>query len=218
MQACSTGGEQTAGDLRSFEGLVVSTARMFASQVRMEEDDLAQELRIKVWTVIPKYDPTRSPLTLERYVFGALTNKIKDFKRGAGREAKRRVTFGIEFLHIEDMRGSESLPRQEAFDGQFHYVERDEVFEQIEEGKFVLPAGVTATEARVLVLLMTDHSKGEIALRLGITKTEVFRAMTALREKFADWRPSQPNSSQVVELSTVQTVRAESQLVGSRAA
>jgi DNA-directed RNA polymerase specialized sigma24 family protein len=191
---------------------------MFASRIGMEEDDLAQELRIKVWSVIPRYDPARSPLTLERYVFGALTNKIKDFKRGAGREAKRRVTFGVEFLHIEDMRGWDDLSRQEAFDGQFHFVEREEVFSQIEEGRFVLPAGVTHTEARVLVLLMTDHTKSEIALRLGITKTEVFRSMTALREKFADWRPSRPNSSQVVEISTVQTVRAEDQLVGSRAA
>jgi DNA-directed RNA polymerase specialized sigma24 family protein len=189
---CSIGGE-----LRAFEGLVHTTARMFAAQVRREEEDLAQELRVRVWRAIVTYDATKSPLSLERYVFQAVTNKIKDFKRDAVREARRREDSGTTLLHIEDIRVRHNETAQEVFDGYFHYVSHDEVYGDIDEGSFELPATITASEAAVLVLLMMGLSKRQAAERLVVARGEVERSVGALRIKLADWRPT--DSSRVIE-------------------
>lgn len=182
-------------DLAPFEGLVFSTARMFASQVKREEDDLAQELRIVVWRAVRKHDPTRSSLSLERYVFGCLTNKIRDYKRDAAREHDRRERFGVGFLHIEDMRlistdSDLGGDRQEAFDSRYNFMAREEVYGRIEDGLFELPSTVTEQEADVLVMLMMDLTKPEIMLRLSLTRARVDACVDALREKFADWKPA----------------------------
>lgn len=206
----SSGGERTveAGELLPFEGLVHATARKFAPQLRREEEDLAQELRIVIWRAVTKHSTKRSTMTLERYVFMCMTNRLKDFKRDAAREARRREDNGLSFLHIEDlcMSGEEGTPfgtpTQENFDGRYNFIGREEVYRRVEEGLFVLPAGVTELEANVLVLLMMEVTEREIVLRLGVVRSEVKACIEALREKFADWRPSQrPNSSRVVVLA-----------------
>lgn len=183
---------------------------MFAAQVRREEEDLAQELRVRVWRAAVTYDSRKSRLSLERYVFQAVTNKIKDFKRDAAREARRREENGLTFLHIEDMRlpaapiEEQHITRrvtQEAFDGRYNFIARDEVYGCIEEGLFILPATVTAREADVLVLLMMGIGKPEVALRLGLSRAEVDRCVAVLRVKFGDWRP--PGGSRTVPLAAV---------------
>lgn len=187
--------------------MVHATARMFAAQVRREEEDLEQELRVRVWRAIVTYDPSKSRLTLERYVFQAVTNKVKDFKRDAARENRRREENGLTFLHIEDMRSplGQDCPRrttvQEVFDGYFNHATHDEVYGRIDEGLFVLPATVTDDEASVLLLLMMDMNRAEIAMRLAIARECVDASVVALRRKFADWKPSDP--SQAVGLATV---------------
>lgn len=202
----------TGGELRAFEGLVHATAHMFAAQVRREEEDLAQELRVRVWRAVVTYDATKSSLSLERYVFQAVTNKIKDFKRDAAREARRREENGLTFLHIEDMildrRPTEAVngngdhrPRQEMFDGLFYFTTREEVFGRIEDGLFTLPATITQREASVLVLLMLGWPRPEVAVRLEIARPDVDGCVLALREKFADWRP--PGGSRLVRVAAV---------------
>jgi RNA polymerase sigma factor (sigma-70 family) len=190
----STGGEQT---LEAFEGLVLSTARMFAAQVKREEDDLAQELRVRVWKAVIGYNPAKTTLSLERYVFQAITNKIKDYKRDAAREAKRREREGVSFLYIEDMflLTDRTTGPQERFDSLYHFVEHEDVYGDV-DGRFVMPSSVTESEANVLLLLMTGLSKTEVAVRLGITRADVFDTIGSLRAKFADWQPA--NSSRVV--------------------
>jgi DNA-directed RNA polymerase specialized sigma24 family protein len=198
----------TGAELRAFEGLVYSTARMFAAQVRREEEDLAQELRVRVWRAAVTYDPAKSRLSLERYVFQAVTNKIKDFKRDAAREARRREENGLVFLHIEDMPNYSSLledtrplntPTQEAFDGHFHFADHDEVYGRIDEGLFVLPATITENEVTVLLLLLVGLSRSEVVSSLPLwPRSDVDRAIAGLRQKLADWKPT--DASQVVEL------------------
>ena len=194
---CSSGGE-----LRVFEGLVHATARMYAAQVRREEEDLEQELRVRVWRAVATYDETRSSLSLERYVFQAITNKIKDFKRDAAREAQRREDSGMTLLHIEDIKvrwHSRNETQQEVFDGLFHFASHDDVYGEVDEGEFVLPATVTAREADVLVLLMAGLNKRQVSDRLALTRGEVERSVASLRTKLADWAPG--NSSHVVTLA-----------------
>lgn len=191
--------------LSAFEGLVISTSRMFAGLVDREEEDLAQELRVRVWRAIETHDPAKSKVSLERYVFSVVTNKVKDFKRDAAREMKRRERFGLErfgqalsFGHIEDMRGEGGA--SDHFDGLHQFVARDEVYREVDEGRFTLPATVTEREATVLLFAMMGMTKVAIAAKLTISRPAVDAAMAALREKFADWKPDvRPDASRVVD-------------------
>ena len=183
--------------LQDFEGLVIATARIYAGRLRYEEDDLEQELRVKVWQAMRSYSPTRSPLPIQRYVFTCLTNRIKDMKRDAAREVARRERFGVSFLHIEDCpvghdeNGRPMGTSASAFESLFMCVERDEVYGQIDCGKFVLPSTLTDVEARVLVLLMLVWSRPEISRRLGISIYELNSVLRRLRIKLADWNPGE---------------------------
>jgi DNA-directed RNA polymerase specialized sigma24 family protein len=214
MMHSSTGGGHEV-DLVPFEGLIHQTARMFAAQVGREEDDLAQELRVRVWKAATSFNRDKAKRRvrsrqeelelLKRYVYMAVANKIKDYKRDAARAAARRERDGVTaVLYIEDVRvthGDDDRDRQEAFDGVFHFIDRDDVFREVDEGKFVLPSSVTRLEANVLLLLVMELLRNEIALRLGITRREVDLAVGSLRVKLADWAPTQrANSSQVVTL------------------
>jgi DNA-directed RNA polymerase specialized sigma24 family protein len=199
--------DDRAKQLAQFEGLIITTSRMWAAQVRLEEEDLAQELRVKVWYALPKWDPTRSALSLERYIFGVVTNRIFDFKRSAARERKRRDKNGLKFMHIEDLGGAAAyrddwggdIPNGQTRLDAHHCVGHDAVYGRVDEGKFVLPSTLTEIEAHVLVLLMFEWSKPEIALRLSLSKFEIARIVERLKEKLADWNPAQEaDSSQVV--------------------
>lgn len=172
---------QTRTSVRDFEGLVIKTARMFAAQVGREECDLAQELRVRVWRAIQSWDGDRFP-SLERYVFIAVTNKIKDFKRDAAREKARREREGVSFVHIEDM-----APGQ--FEGHYH-TGRERVYGRIDGEMFVLPSTVTETEATIALLLVQEVSRLEIAIRLDLSDGEITAAVRHLQIKLADWRPT----------------------------
>ena len=192
-------GDLTVGeDLRVFEGLVRTTARMFAAQVGREEEDMAQELRIRVWRAASSYDATKTTISLKRYVYSAIANKVKDYKRDAAREAHRREVTGVSFIHIEDMRlpnNDGHLTTQETFEGRYHFVSREVIYGQIEDA-FVLPATVTGREAAVAVLLMNGLTKTEAAARLGISRATVEECLGSLRTKLADWKPA--NGSRTV--------------------
>ena len=188
---------KTNVDLRVFEGLVRTTARMFAAQVGREEEDLAQELRVRVWRAAASYDPSKTTIGLKRYVYSAVANKVKDYKRDAARDARRRELTGVSIIHIEDMR----LPfndghgsTQEAFESRHHFVLRETVYGRVEEA-FVLPSTVTEREASVLVMLMSDATKAEVAASLGITPFAVEECRRSLRLKLADWKPSNPSQT-----------------------
>ena len=180
------------GDLRVFEGLVRTTARMFAVQVGREEEDLAQELRVRVWRAASSYDGSKTSIGLNRYVYSAVANKIKDYKRDAARELRRREATGVSFVYIEDMglpNNDGHLTTQEAFDGRYHYVARETIYGQIEEGAFTLPSTVTEREAGVLLFLMSGVTKTATAAQLGISRAAVEECLGALRDKLADWKP-----------------------------
>lgn len=178
--------------LAGFEGLVRSTARMFAGQVGRDPEDLAQELRVRCWRAIASYDPARSTQSLQRYVFSAVANKVKDFKRDAAREAARRERHGLSFTHIEDTLVHDGrLSPAERFDQLHHHVGAEEVYAAVEAQRFECPASVSAAERRVLVALMCGASRAEVARLLGLSRGRVDEIVRTLRVKLADWRPSQ---------------------------
>lgn len=181
-----------AGTLARFEGLVLSTSRMFAGQVRREEEDLAQELRIRVWRAIETHDPSHTRVPLERYVFYAISNKMRDFKRDAAREKGRREREGLSFLHIEDLmqHGGGTGQPQDWFDALYHHVTREDVYGHVESEPYRLDVDLTSIEQTVLVGLFLDYSRDEIAAEHGIERKLVDRTVASLRRKLADKRPA----------------------------
>jgi DNA-directed RNA polymerase specialized sigma24 family protein len=199
-----------ADRLMPFEGLVHATARMFAAQLHREEDDLEQELRVRVWRAVDSFDGKKSPRkdkeALGRYVYSAIANKIKDYKRDAAREARRRERYGVSFCHIEDTFTLGTEDPCQRFDELYNYVDREDVYGRVENGPFVLPAGVTELESHVLLLMMLDLNKPQIAIRLTVSRAEVEVCVVALREKFRDWKPS--NGSRPVPAELAAVIRA----------
>lgn len=186
-----------------FEGLILSTARMYATQVRWDEDDMAQELRVKVWRALKRYDPTRSSVPLRNYVYGAIANRVKDFKRDAAREVNRQHRNGVSFCHLEAFDNRDGYDREEPL-ARFHSVDHYAVYGSIDEGTLTLPATLGDHEIKVLLLLMMEWSKPEIALRLAVSISQIHTIVGSLRRKLADWEPTlRQDSSQrvVVELA-----------------
>lgn len=189
---------QTKPKLDDFEGLVAQTARMFASMVKMEEEDLKQELRVKVWWAMKRYDPARDRVGLKNYVYGCVANKVKDFKRNAA----RRAAYGVEFEYIEDRLAHADDEMSAHFTGQHMSVAHDDVYGRIDEGVLTLPSTITRGEAHVLILLMFEMSKPEIMLRLAMPRPDVEAAIRSVRIKLADWNPGDAHapSDQTVSL------------------
>lgn len=48
--------------------------------VGTDEDDIAQEIRIKAWEILPKYDPSKGQ-SLEAFLSVCIDNKLKNYKR-----------------------------------------------------------------------------------------------------------------------------------------
>jgi hypothetical protein len=197
MGSVATGRPVTAERVARYEGLVVSTSRKFVNLLRIEEEDLKQMLREKVFKILGSYDPVRSKLPEERYVFGCLTNFITDLKQASIRGAR------IEFLSLEHganrLGGAEGIVRQyiqgevvgesAGPHGTHCEVLVDDVRLELTESR-VDGLPVDRTEALVISLLYSKHSYAEIAIRLEITKLEVKSVVAGLRERFEDLRPS----------------------------
>jgi len=147
---------------------------------------MRQELRVAVWQALAKHDPAKMPL--KPFVFALVRNRVSTLRRGSMRRTARE---GIQ----TDVEG-------EHFDGRSrNYVARDEVYGKIDGGLLVLPATLTAREADVLVMLMMEMTRTEIARALSVKRTDVDLATFALRAKMSDWRPEAPNSSRTVALA-----------------
>jgi DNA-directed RNA polymerase specialized sigma24 family protein len=67
--------------LEDYRGLIRRTSQMFAERAGMEREDFEQELWIKVWRAREMYDPRRSKLNEQRYVYSLMFNRVKDMLR-----------------------------------------------------------------------------------------------------------------------------------------
>lgn len=72
-----------------YEPLIQTTVRYWRDSIPPEysDEDIAQELRIKVITALRSYDPDHpKAIPEERHVFGALRNRIKDMQKKSWRK------------------------------------------------------------------------------------------------------------------------------------
>lgn len=175
-------------DIERYEGLVFKTTQMFAEQVKLEPEDMRQELRITVLKAVRTYSAKRSKTESgeEGYVFGCVTNRVKDLKRDAARRAKdgRMVV-----VHIEDQQKHGDFNFQDSFEFAYLSASHEQVFGGV-EGPFALPENVTEEERRVAVQMAIGYTRIEIADELGINYSMVLKLVADLREKCAAWRPA----------------------------
>jgi DNA-directed RNA polymerase specialized sigma24 family protein len=213
MTDMSTTPGMAAVDISPYEGLIFTTAKKFAGMAGMEEEDMRQELRLKVAQSLVAYSKKRSNLSVKNFVFGCMTNRVTDLRKAHC----RKLNYGIGIRHIEDFKdhnargvrekigGQESTHNEtNRFDFRYFHVDHEEIYGKIDEGLFVLPATLNDLDRSVLLLLTLDMTRTEIAMRLGITRAEAFKCVEGLKEKFRDWEPgSQPNDSSTVKLTDI---------------
>lgn len=167
-------------DITFYEGLIRKTASMYVLYVDEEFEDIVSIFRIKVWRALAAYDPSRSRMPVERYVFSCVKNQAKDLLK-----RRRRTDVYIADQSFDD--GAE-----DSFERQYLAVSADEVYELAEEGPPLIPSTLTDVERQVVGLLYLTYSQRESADRLGLTRPQMERAMRSIRVKMADWAPPVP--------------------------
>lgn len=164
-------------DTRYYEGLVRTTARMYARGVGVELEDLEQVLRFRVWRALEAYEVGRSQAARRSFVYTCLRNQIKDLVKAR----VRRNDAGTE-CYMED---AMLAAGRDAFEGQHLVVEPDGHLDEA----VTLPVTVTSDERQVLALVYVGYSLTETALILGVTPKLVGSRMASIRSKMEDWRP-----------------------------
>lgn len=162
-----------------YEGLVYKTAQRIAPYVELEFEDIQQELRVKVFSSLRSYDPARSKMPPDRFVFSCVYNRSKDLLK------RRRQNL----LHIEDFYGRHYNARDE-FDSRYLSADEDQAFSGVLDEGVVLPNTLSDEELAVVFLLWHDYSRAEVARHLKIPRRRVDEVLLAVRGKMADRRPS----------------------------
>lgn len=164
-------------DIKFYEGLIFTTASMYAPQVEEEFDDICQLLRMKAWRALELFDPARSKMPVERYVFMCIKNRCKDLvtkhRRGE--------------VYIEDQRWADG--DLDPFEARYLSADHDQTFGIVDAGLPLVPSTLTGIERQVVVLLYRDRTQAEIARTMGLRRSEMERTMRSIRAKMADWKP-----------------------------
>jgi RNA polymerase sigma factor (sigma-70 family) len=171
-----------------FEGLVRTTARMYAPFLDTDQDDIAQELRVKVWQALNAYRPERvRTQTIEKYVFTCVRNRVKDLLKA---QRRRRLPDGSRrFLLIGDMTPEGGDTSRFELEHQMH-TSAEQVYAEVEEADYPLPSTLTELEVAVVRLLVLEFSQTEIAAILSVPRRRVRIAYLAVVDKLEDWRPT----------------------------
>ena len=160
-----------------YEGLIHKTASLYVGYVEEEYEDVVSILRIKAWRALQSYDPTRSSMPPERYVFSCVKNQCKDLVKRRRRDE----------LFLADL--ADQAP---AFEARYVQADASQVFADVEDDDLILPSTLTQREREIVGLLYLDFSQKEAAAQLGMRRNEMERAVKVIRQKMADWRPTRP--------------------------
>lgn len=159
--------------LLRYEGLIFKHSLRVLGKVDGDLDDIRQAYRMKAWYAIGKWDPARSRLSLDRFVYGCLKNMEIDLLK--------RKRHGEVFLEDQSARTRRTCePR----------ASHEDVFGDVDEGVPLLPNTLTDVELAVITLLYRGYFQTEIAPRVGLAKTEMETTMRSIRAKMGDWRPT----------------------------
>jgi RNA polymerase sigma factor (sigma-70 family) len=169
-------------DIAFYEGLIRKTAAIYASRIQEDYEDIVQILRVKVWRSLAAYDPARSRLPVERYVFSCVANQVKDLLK-----RKRRHEVSIEDLSQTSVDGDDVVP---GYVQEFLSVGHDEVYGEVEAELPEFPLTLSELEREIVVRLYLDANHRRIAVELKLTRTEIDRTVDSIRVKMADQYPA----------------------------
>lgn len=182
-------------ELAFYEGLVRKTAGMYARLVEDDYEDICQVLRLKAWRALNTYDPARSKLPVERYVFSCLRNQVKDLLK----KKKREELFLLDLGHADATAdsaftgkfatGAEGITKQH-FEARYLSIDEEAGLSGLLDDMPTIPSTLSGKEKEVLALVYYGYSHTEIAVRLEISKREISTAMKAIKVKMSDWKPS----------------------------
>lgn len=173
--------------VEQFHALVHKTASMILGTVDADFDDVVQVLYVKCWRAMAAYDPAKSRMTLQRFVFMAMRNQVKDLQRSAVTHAAHRRRRDVSLDAVEITTGFQSRDSFESWAG---LVVEDDVAATLDDG-LLLPNTLSEQERSVVALLMQDWSQGEVRAQLRIGARDMEKVMRSVRAKLADWRPTQ---------------------------
>lgn len=176
--------------LAEYEGLVMRTAQIYAPFVDEDEDDIRQELRIKVWKALDSYKPERATQPVNEYVFSCVRNRVKDLLK----KKRRPEDF------IEDVLPPNSAPARERFEARYLQVDEGAVVEA-KLDDCPLPSTLSRMEIEVVLLLVADYNQTEIARKLGVSRSRVRAAHASVRVKMADWGGAAVRESPAIPLA-----------------
>jgi RNA polymerase sigma factor (sigma-70 family) len=185
----SSGMRVSDADLGRYKGLVYKTSQMYADLLGWEREDLQQVLLTRVWLAIAAYDPKRSALPEERFVFSCLRNQIKDMVKSKTRRDKHGRQ-----VYIADLTSN----GDQDFSDRFEFEHLSELPEEREA--LALPETLTPEEREVIALLYVGYRQTEIAIILTCQRRDIERRVRTIRRKLVDWRPSATGDADIIEL------------------
>jgi RNA polymerase sigma factor (sigma-70 family) len=168
-------------ELAHYEGLIFTTAARYSAYLDDELEDIQQLLRVKVWKSLGKFDPKRSKMDVENWVFSCVRNYVKDLLKSQYR--RNKVRNGHQG-YIED----ES--QASTFEVRYFSETADEVYFCVEDEDIKLPSTLSEDERSVTCLLMLNLNQSEIARVLHVSRDQVRRHHESVKAKMADWRPA----------------------------
>jgi RNA polymerase sigma factor (sigma-70 family) len=170
------------GTLADYEGLIFSTSARYAPILDDDAEDIQQILRMKVWRALEVFDPRRSALSEENYVFGCVRNQVKDLLKS---QSRRNDARGGQLDYID---GKTEVTRA-GFELEYLSESDELVFASVEEADYPLPSTLSVMERAVVWLLILDFNQTEISRQLGVSRAKVRSAHQSVRDKMADWKP-----------------------------
>lgn len=186
----------------AYEGLVKKTARMLVDgthpdmrgrrPIEASEEDIEQELRIKVLRALRAFDPTKVRAARRRSVRGhshrdlyvnmCVRDKAKDIAK-----LRRRNDEYIEDFNAPNRRRNDE---DDWFEDRYLSQTAEEAFSAVEDELPQLPPSITEKERSVMTLMFGEHRQTDIARILGLSKREVESAVRQIRVKMAAFRPA----------------------------
>jgi DNA-directed RNA polymerase specialized sigma24 family protein len=146
-------------------------------------DDVLFVPHVEVWRSLVAYDPARSKLPVQRYVFSCVTNQVKDLLK-----RKRRHEVYIEDMTVT-MRDGDELG--DSFTEEYLSVSHDDVYADVErELPPTIPDTLTRLEREVVVRLYIEPNHRKIAVELSLTRAEVDGTVESICTKMAEWSPA----------------------------
>jgi RNA polymerase sigma factor (sigma-70 family) len=160
-----------------YEGLVISTVRYWRHMITsdMEDEDIAQELRMKVWRALETFDPSKG-YPERNHVFGAVRNRVKDL---IGKKRRENFEEPNSSMHHDAVYGESGVSGRDVA-----VVEKMRELGEIRSstGTTDLLIGLSKSEQRVAVMMIQGFNAPEIAGELQLAVSAVRVQIAKIRE------------------------------------